>query len=288
MQKRYCIIAFLFFFVSNIVAQSNNVAEDIKIYSIVQKKAEPTEGMSMFLQNFTNHFNTLIVPPKFDELSFKISFVIEKDGSLSNFEILDNVHAYAYAEEIIKVLGTFPKWKPAEKENRIVRSLHTVSVKLRFPMRSVDKDLLEKAILGRIIKNEYFEFECNCKLIAESINDKNNIKSFSYNTPNGDVFYSISLKEMSNDNALHYFNIIKNEAKKENKIINEVDYKKNKAIESSFMINNNESYFFNNTINFIEENYFITITVISKNEQISKFNFRDLKQTFKLKNQIKP
>lgn len=34
---------------------------------------------------------------------------------------------------------------------------------------------------------------------------------------------------------------------------------------------------------FIAGNYLITITVISTNEQISKFNFADLKQTFKLK-----
>lgn len=265
------------------IAQESNESDDEKVYKFVQKKADPKQGMFKFLQAFTNEFNSLVIPPKFDEISFKLKFIIEKNGMLSNIEIEENQHAYAYIEEIIRVLKKAPAWRPAEIKGKTVRSVHVVPVKLRFPMRNVDKALLEKAILERTVSTEYFEFECNCKLINSSTNQYNKVKDFSYNTSDNNVFYSITLKEILLTNAEHHFDIIKADAEKQNTTINEVDYKTYKALESNFVVHGNESAFYNNTLYFIAGNYLITITVISTNEQISKFNFADLKQTFKLK-----
>lgn len=253
------------------------------MYKFVQKKAEPKQGMFQFLQAFTNEFNSLVIPPKFDEISFKLKFIIEKNGTLSNIEIEENEHAYAYIEEIIRVLKKAPAWKPAENKGKIVRSFHVVPVKLRFPMRSVDKALLEKAIIERTVITEYFEFECNCKLINSSTNHYNKVKEFAYNTADNNVFYTITLKEILLSNTENHFDLIKADAEMQNATINEVDYKTYKALESNYIVNGNDSKFYNNTLYFIAGNYLITITVISTNEQISKFNFADLKQTFKLK-----
>lgn len=84
-------------------------------------------------------------------------------------------------------------------------------------------------------------------------------------------------------NVENHFDIIKANAEKQNATTNAVDYKNYQALESNFAVNGNENTFYNNTIHFIAGNYLINITVISTNEQISKFNFADLKQTFKLK-----
>ena len=84
-------------------------------------------------------------------------------------------------------------------------------------------------------------------------------------------------------NTANHFDLIKADAEKQKATINEVDYKTHKALESNFVVNGSESVFYNNVLYFIAGNYLITITVISTNEQISKFNFADLKQTFKLK-----
>ncbi len=281
--KILLIIFCILFSSASIQAQESNESDDEKVYKFVQKKAEPKQGMFKFLQAFTNEFNSLVIPPKFDEISFKLKFVIEKNGTLSNIEIEENEYAYAYIEEIIRVLKKAPAWKPAEIKGKVVRSVHVVPVKLRFPMRSVDKALLEKAILERTVSTEYFEFECNCKLINSNTNQYNKVKEFAYNTSDYNVFYSITLKEILLSNTENHFDLIKADAEKQNATINEIDYKTYRALESNYIVNGNDSKFYNNTLYFIAGNYLITITVISTNEQISKFNFADLKQTFKLK-----
>ena len=277
------IIFCVFLSSATIQAQEINEMDDDKVYRFVQKKADPKQGMSKFLQTFSNQFNSLVIPPKFDEISFKLKFVIEKNGTLSNIEIEENEHAYAYVEEIIRVLKLMPAWQPAENKGKFVRSTHSVTIKLRFPMRNVDKALLEKAILERTVSTEYFQFECNCKLINSNTNQYNKVKEFAYNTADNNVFYSITFKEILLENTTHHFDLIKADAEKQNATISEVDYKTYKALESNFVVHGNESAFYNNILYFIADNYLITITVISTNEQISKFNFADLKQTFKLK-----
>lgn len=268
---------------ATIQAQEINEMHDDKVYRFVKKKAEPKQGMSKFLQAFTNQFNSLVIPPKVDEISFKLKFVIEKNGTLSNIEIEENEHAYAYVEEIVRVLKLMPAWQPAENKGNVVRSVHVVPIKLRFPMRNVDKALLEKAILERTVSTEYFQFECNCKLINSSTNQYNKVKEFAYNTADNNVFYSITLKEILLSNTENHFDLIKADAEKQNATINEVDYKTYQALESNYIVNGSEGAFYNSVLHFIADNYLITITVISTNEQISKFNFADLKQTFKLK-----
>jgi len=281
--KNFLITFLIVFSSATIQAQDSNEMDDGKVYKFVQKKAEPKQGMFKFLQAFTSEFNSLVIPPKFDEIFFKLKFIIEKNGTLSNIEIEENEHAYAYIEEIIRVLKKTPAWKPAESKGKIVRSVYVVPVKLRFPMRNIDKALLEKAILERTVSTEYFEFECNCKLINSNTNQYNKVKEFAYNTADNNVFYSITLKEILLSNTENHFDLIKADAEKQNAKITAVDYKNYKALESNFTVNGNESMFYNNAIHFIAGNYLINITVISTNEQISKFNFADLKQTFKLK-----
>src|SRR5690606_37038097 len=116
------VIYLILFSSATIQAQESSEIDD-KVYKFVRKKAEPKQGMFKFLQAFTNEFNSLVIPPKFDEISFKLKFVIEKNGTLSNIEIEENEHAYAYIEEIIRVLKKAPAWQPAEIKGKTVRSV---------------------------------------------------------------------------------------------------------------------------------------------------------------------
>lgn len=120
-------------------------------------------------------------------------------------------------------------------------------------------------------------------MINSSTNQYNKVKEFAYNTADNNVFYSITLKEILLSNTENHFDLIKADAEKQNATINEVDYKTYQALESNYIVNGSEGAFYNSVLHFIADNYLITITVISTNEQISKFNFADLKQTFKLK-----
>ena len=182
-----------------------------------------------------------------------------------------------------KYIGLFKKRQSQNKECLNFCKPLLINLTRWLFHRNVDKALLDKAILERTVSTEYFEFECNCKLINSNTNQYNKVKEFAYNTADNNVFYSITLKELLLSNTENHFDLIKADVEKQNATINEVDYKTYKALESNFVVHGNESAFYNNILYFIARNYLITITVISTNQQISKFNFADLKQTFKLK-----
>ncbi len=53
-----------------------------------------------------------------------VRFIVEKNGSISDVKALNDV-GYGLALGAINVVRTGPKWKPAEQNNRKVRSYHT-------------------------------------------------------------------------------------------------------------------------------------------------------------------
>ena len=52
------------------------------------------------------------------------NFIIEKDGSLSNIEIVRDF-GYGSGEELVRVLKLCPKWTPAVKDGQPVRCLYS-------------------------------------------------------------------------------------------------------------------------------------------------------------------
>lgn len=55
------------------------------------------------------------------------SFIVEKDGSVSNVEIIKGL-GYGCDEEVKRLLTMMPKWKPGKKDGKFVR------VKLNIPV----------------------------------------------------------------------------------------------------------------------------------------------------------
>jgi len=56
-----------------------------------------------------------------------VSFIIEKDGSLSNFEIIRNV-SQAIDAEALRVVKNSPNWEPAKLDEKPVRVRYTLPV----------------------------------------------------------------------------------------------------------------------------------------------------------------
>ncbi len=83
--------------------------------------AVPKKGIKKFNSNFSKN----LITAKQGEIS--VLFVIEGDGSLSNFNILENTTS-ASEKDIIGVLEKTPKWIPGKRKNRIVRSTYTLQI----------------------------------------------------------------------------------------------------------------------------------------------------------------
>ncbi|MFA6246038.1 MAG: energy transducer TonB [Mucilaginibacter sp.] len=57
----------------------------------------------------------------------QVSFVVETDGTLTNFKIIKSVAPDLDAESI-RVMHSSPKWKPGKKTGKPVRTLHQVPI----------------------------------------------------------------------------------------------------------------------------------------------------------------
>ena len=58
-----------------------------------------------------------------------ITFIVEKDGSLSNIKILRDL-GYETGSEAIRVLKTSPKWSPGKINNKLVRVLYSLPISI--------------------------------------------------------------------------------------------------------------------------------------------------------------
>lgn len=61
-----------------------------------------------------------------------ISFIIEKNGRLSNIKILRGI-GYGCDEEAIRVLEKSPEWKPGIQNKQKVRVAYTLPINFSLP-----------------------------------------------------------------------------------------------------------------------------------------------------------
>ena len=60
-----------------------------------------------------------------------VQFVVDKDGSISNPEVVRGVDAYL-DKEAIRVISSMPKWRPGVQNGKKVRVKYTVPVAVSY------------------------------------------------------------------------------------------------------------------------------------------------------------
>lgn len=100
-------------------------------------RVDSTEGehMAKFnesIQGFRKYVDAHLVYPSSaanqgTEGQVFISFVVEKDGSLSNIKAVKNAD-YELIKEALRVVRSSPKWEPAKQHNRFVRIHYTFPI----------------------------------------------------------------------------------------------------------------------------------------------------------------
>ena len=84
------------------------------------------------IENFYSFINDNYVNPnKTEKITGKIyiTFIIEKDGSLSTFKIIKDAGS-GTGEEAVRVLKMAPKWIPGRLDNHVVRTLYALPMSL--------------------------------------------------------------------------------------------------------------------------------------------------------------
>ncbi|MGG7034127.1 MAG: energy transducer TonB [Flavobacterium sp.] len=115
------------FFVQLISAQdvSQALVEDNKVYDNPEVKPEFPGGIRKFYEYVGKNFR---IPEEGNGGKIIIQFIVEKDGSLTRFKVVQDV-GYGSGEEAIRVLkACSTKWKPGIQSGKPVRSVFVAPI----------------------------------------------------------------------------------------------------------------------------------------------------------------
>lgn len=93
--------------------------DDVRSLAFVEFKPEYPGGMEAFYKHIEKNYKTPS-DKNFKGGKFFITFVIEKDGSVSDIKIVRDI-GFGTGKEAIRVLKMCKKWKPAEQNGQKVR-----------------------------------------------------------------------------------------------------------------------------------------------------------------------
>ena len=115
---------------TGVMDQSAEVADDNKIYNSagIEVKPEFSGGTNKF-NSYVSKNIKLTDEMKESEIKGKVfaSFVIEKDGTISDIKIIRDL-GYGMADEVIRVLKSMPRWIPGEQNGKKVRCSYMVPI----------------------------------------------------------------------------------------------------------------------------------------------------------------
>ena len=113
---------------SHTFAQDAATDENIFKLSDVEVKPEFKGGVADFYKFIAKNFKM----PDEEGLNGKIivEFVIEKDGSISNINVIQDI-GYGTDKETVRVFENSPKWIPGKKNGEVVRTLYTIPITIK-------------------------------------------------------------------------------------------------------------------------------------------------------------
>lgn len=107
-----------------------DIVDDNNIYSTagIEVKPDFPGGMAKFYKYVGNNYRS----PEEEGLSGKVyvTFVVEKDGSLTDIKVVRDI-GYGTGKEAIRVLKACPKWNPGEQNGKKVRVLYSLPITIQ-------------------------------------------------------------------------------------------------------------------------------------------------------------
>jgi protein TonB len=106
------------------------VEEDNSVYNTagIEVKPDFPGGMEKFYKFVGKNYQT----PEEEGLKGKVfvSFVVEKDGSLTDIKVIRDI-GYGTGKEAVRVLKSCPKWTPGEQNGKKVRVLYSLPINIQ-------------------------------------------------------------------------------------------------------------------------------------------------------------
>lgn len=102
--------------------KNDTIVYDSKDVDIKPQYAGDTNKLQAFIKK--NYVKSEEIIREEIQAGILTTFIIEKDGTLSNIKILRDF-GYGSGEELVRVLKLCPKWTPAVKDGQPVRCLYS-------------------------------------------------------------------------------------------------------------------------------------------------------------------
>ncbi|TDD96550.1 energy transducer TonB [Flavobacterium cellulosilyticum] len=122
-------IKYLLFF--TFIITTNSYSQEIDNNEVVLNNADIDEKPAFQdgLENFYKYIAKNFKVPEIEGYGGKIivEYIIEKDGSISNFNIIQDI-GYGSSEEVTRVFKKCPKWRPGKKNGKAVRTLYRLPI----------------------------------------------------------------------------------------------------------------------------------------------------------------
>ncbi len=113
------------------IENGNNTPTGPEIPALLDEQPEFPGGMAKFYEYVGKNFEK----PTIDDIAsvrVNVSFVIEKDGSMTDIQVLRNP-GYGLDKEAVRVLKALKtKWKPGVKNGKYVRTQYTLPIKIQM------------------------------------------------------------------------------------------------------------------------------------------------------------
>ncbi|RRJ88156.1 hypothetical protein EG240_13900 [Paenimyroides tangerinum] len=103
----------------------------VKLKADEETKALPEIGLRKFNQELISKIFKDVESLDGQDLIFRVTFIVEEDGSLTNIKIVES-NSPLYHSEIVRVIKSMPKWNPARENGIPVRSTFSMPVRIIF------------------------------------------------------------------------------------------------------------------------------------------------------------
>lgn len=153
--KKILFIAIAFLAIQLVSAQGTTTDSNNLIYNLdkIEKIPEFPGGMNEFYNFIRKNYNA---PSEGLASKVMVSFVIEKDGSLSSFKVLKSVN-YDSDKEAVRVLSICPNWIPGEKNGQKVRCKFTLPISKLIYNYQIRTDSAQQSLKGVIYNSAGIE-----------------------------------------------------------------------------------------------------------------------------------
>ncbi len=132
MKKTLLLLSIFCFFFACKKDNTNTPKED-EIFQVVEQQAEFPDGQAALFKWLEDNMQ-YPETAKQNKIAGKVitRFVIEKNGGISDFNVLRGVDL-SLDNEAKRLISSMPKWKPGKQRGNDVRSYFTLPVEFKLP-----------------------------------------------------------------------------------------------------------------------------------------------------------